>query len=254
MCFLGEFYVRAKGTTRPYTGDYWLAFKRHTCSSQAEACILHPGERQQAVLTKAGDPIGLQNQASFRFAVTGTSKTAGIDQTITLTADGLTDPNNHKATLQSFTNTNGMSPPVTQAAGAKSGVRQPDGRWLKRLSGDRAGPAWIRPGKGRRAAGHQHSLPRRAEPDLRGRDKSRVRLGRHLHRISRRRDYHPVIRARAKFEFDCDEPRDEKAWAPHVGKPTITFVNDVGVRVLEEDNFEPRRSEPPADGSPCSGR
>ena len=186
----GEFYVRAKGTTRPYTGDYWLAFKRHTCSSQAEACILQPGERQQAVLTKAGDPIGLQNQAWFRFAVTGTSDT-GIDQTITLTADGLTDPNNHKATLQSFTNTNGMSPPVTQAAGAESRVRQPDGRWLKRLSGDRAGPAWIRPGKGRRADGHQHSLPRRAEPDLRGRDKSRVRLGRHLHRISRRRDYHP---------------------------------------------------------------
>ena len=42
-----------------------------------------------------------------------------------------------------------------------------------------------------------------------------------------------------EIEFDCDEPRDEKAWAPYVGKPTITFVNDVGVRVLEEDDVEP---------------
>ena len=69
-----------------------------------------PARGSRPMLTKAGDPIGLQNQAWFRFAVTGTSD-SGIDQTITLTADGLTDPNNHKATLQSFTNTNGMSPP-----------------------------------------------------------------------------------------------------------------------------------------------
>jgi len=39
-----------------------------------------------------------------------------------------------------------------------------------------------------------------------------------------------------EVEFDCDEPRDEKPWAPLVGKPTITFFESVGIRVVEEDD------------------
>lgn len=33
-----------------------------------------------------------------------------------------------------------------------------------------------------------------------------------------------------------DQPRDEKPWAPFVGKPTIIFVEHVGIRVVEEDD------------------
>jgi hypothetical protein len=39
-----------------------------------------------------------------------------------------------------------------------------------------------------------------------------------------------------EVEFDCDEPCDEKPWASFVGKPTITFVEGVGIRVIEEDD------------------
>jgi hypothetical protein len=39
-----------------------------------------------------------------------------------------------------------------------------------------------------------------------------------------------------EVEFDRAEPRDEKPWTPLVGKQTITFVESVGIRVVEEDD------------------
>lgn len=57
-----EFYIRTSGSSRSFTGDYALAIKRHTCSSQVEACILQPGQKQSAMLTKSGNPFGSQNQ------------------------------------------------------------------------------------------------------------------------------------------------------------------------------------------------
>ena len=42
-----------------------------------------------------------------------------------------------------------------------------------------------------------------------------------------------------EVEFDCDDSSDEKGWAGAVGKPTITFVDKVGIKVMEEDDTSP---------------
>ena len=45
--------------------------------------------------------------------------------------------------------------------------------------------------------------------------------------------------AAGEVEFDCDEPADDKAWAPWLGKPTIAFVGTAGLRVIEDDDTSP---------------
>lgn len=232
-----EFYVRAKGTSRPFTGDYMLTIRRHTCSSPAEACLLQPGQRQTAILTKAGDPVGVQNQAWFRFDVTGTSD-GGIDQTVTLTADGLTDPNNQKATLQNFTNTSGIGQPVTQQAGSNR-------VFVSQMGDGSHGYLVIEqpaPGADQVKVGALMDTNIRFLDvlNLTCEDETNPEFGSDdifteftVDGITTR---YP---GSGEVEFDCDEPRDEKQWAPVVGKQTITFINQMGMRVLEEDDVSP---------------
>ncbi len=245
-----EFYIRTSGPSRSFAGNYALWIKRHTCSSKAEACILQPGQKQSATLTKAGNPFGTQNQAWFQFDVTGISD-SGVDQTITLTADGLPDSNNFKASLQSFVNTNGMSPPSQQQVGQSRS-------YVSKMGDGSNGYLVI-----------EQTAPTSADVKVSALMDTSLRLLDIFNLICEDETNPELgsddifttftvdgIDTRApnsgEIEFDCDEPRDEKSWAPVVGKPTITFVEGVGIRVIEEDdssaNDPSRFNEVPALG------
>jgi hypothetical protein len=229
-----EFYIRTAGSTRSFTGNYALAIKRHTCSSQAEACILQPGQRQSAALTKAGNPFGTQNQAWFQFDVTGTSD-SGVDQTIVLTADGLPDPTNFKSSLQSFVNTSGLPAPPAQATGGLRTYRSKMGDGSTGyLVIEQSMPTTVNVTVG---ALMDTSLRLLDVFNLICEDETNPELGSDDIYTSFTVD---GVTTRApssgEVEFDCDEPRDEKSWAGAVGKPTVTFVEDVGIRVIEEDD------------------
>ena len=229
-----EFYIRTSGSSRSFTGDYALAIKRHTCSSQAEACILQPGQKQSATLTKAGNPFGTQNQAWFQFDVIGTSD-SGVDQTIRLTAEGLPDPGNFKASLQGFVNTNGMGPPLQQQAGQSRS-------YVSKMGDGSSGYLVIE-----QAAPTNDNVTVSALMDtsLRLLDVFNLICEDETNPEFGSDDIYTTITvdgvttrapSSGEIEFDCDEPRDEKSWAPYVGKPTITFVESVGIRVIEEDD------------------
>ncbi len=232
-----EFYIRTSGNVRGFTGDYALWIKRHTCSSKAEACILQPGQTQSATLTKAGNPFGTQNEAWFAFDITGTSD-SGVDQAITLTADGLPDPGNFQASLEDFTNTSGINPPAPLEDGQR--------RVFASQMGD-GSEGFL---KIAQAAPTGSDVKVSATMDTSFRlldivnliciDETNPEFGSD--------DIYTVftvdgISTRApsggEVEFDCDEPRDEKNWVGAVGKPTINFVDKVGVKVLEEDDSSP---------------
>jgi endonuclease/exonuclease/phosphatase family metal-dependent hydrolase len=229
-----EFYIRVSGETRATTADYALHIKRNTCSSKAEACILQPGQTQGAKLTKASNPFGLQNEAWFAFDVIGTSD-SGIDQTITLTAGGLPDPGNFKATLEDFTNTSGIATPVAFEDGTR--------RVFASQMGD---------------GSTGYLVISQAAPTT-----NDVTVTAHLDTNLRLLDVFNLIcidetnpefgsddifsefvfdgltmraPSSGEVEFDCDDSSDEKGWAGAVGRPTITFVDKLGVKLLEEDD------------------
>jgi hypothetical protein len=232
-----EFYIRLTGNSQSFTGDYALWIKRHTCANKAEACLLQPGQEQAATLTKAGNPFGTQNEAWFRFDVTGTSD-VGIDQTITLTASGLPDPGNFKADLSDFINTSGLPQP----AGMESG----DKRIFKSEMGD-GSEGYLVIAQG---AGTGNDVRVRALMDTSIRlldifnltciDETNPEFG--SDDIFTTFDVDGVVRrapSSGDVEFDCDEPRDEKNWVGALGTPTLTFVDKVGVRVIEDDDSSP---------------
>ena len=232
-----EFYIRMSGKTRGFSGDYALWIKRHTCSSKQEACILQPGQTQSATLTKAGNLFGMQNEAWFAFDVTGTSD-SGLDQKITLMADKLPDPGNFKAAIEDFTNTNGMNPPDVFEDGGR--------RTFASQMGDGSGGYLVIS----QAAPTAVNVVVEAQMDTSLRlldivnliciDETNPEFGSDdiytefmVDGITTRAP------ASGEVEFDCDEPRDEKNWVGAVGKPTITFVDKVGVKVLEDDDTSP---------------
>jgi len=232
-----EFYIRVSGVARTWSGDYALYVKRHTCSSKAEACILQPGQAQGATLTRAGNPFGVQNEAWFAFDVLGTSD-SGIDQTITLTADGLPDGGNVQATLRDFTNTSGIPAPGP----AEDGTR----RVFSSQMGDGSTGYLVIAQDGPTAS----DVPVSALLD------TSLRLL-DVHNLICIDETNPEfgsddifteftvdgVTTRApsggEVEFDCDDSADEKGWAGQVGKPTLTFVDQAGVKVLEEDDSSP---------------
>jgi hypothetical protein len=229
-----EFYIRIAGKTRQTTGDYQLWIKRHTCSSKAEACILQPGQAQSATLTKSGNPLGQQNEAWFMFDVTGTSD-VGKDQEITLEASGLPDPGNFAATLEDFVNTNGMNAPAALEEG--------DRRVFASAMGD-GSTGYLKIAQG---APTPNNVPVKARLDTSLRllnivnliciDETNPEFG--SDDIFTKFTVDGVtFRAPSsgEIEFDCDEPRDEKSWVSAVGKPTLTFIDSVGMRVLELDD------------------
>ncbi len=229
-----EFYIRTSGSSRSFTGDYALAIKRHTCSSQIEACILQPGQKQAAMLTKVGNPFGTQNQAWFQFDVTGTSD-SGVDQTITLTADGLPDPGNFKASVQSFVNTNGMGPPPAVQVGQRRG-------YISKMGDGSGGYLVIEQAA---PTGDNVTVSALMDTSLRLLDVFNLLCEDETNPEFGSDDIYTTFTvdgmttrtpSSGEVEFDCDEPRDEKPWAPFVGKPTIVFVEQVGIRVVEEDD------------------
>ncbi len=232
-----EFYIRVSGVDRTATPDYALYIKRNTCSSKAEACILQPGQTQGATLTNASNPFGVQNEAWFAFDVLGTSD-SGIDQTITLTADGLPDPGNFTATLEDFVNTSGMPVPGAFEDGTRRVFAGP-------MGDGSSGYLVIKQG-----APTANDVPVTAHLDTSIRlldvvnliciDETNPEFGSDDIFTEFTVD---VLTTRApssgEVEFDCDDSSDEKGWAGAVGKPTITFVDKVGVKVLEEDDTSP---------------
>ena len=232
-----EFYIRTSGDTRDFTGDYRLWIKRHNCATKLEACILQPGQPQSATLTKAGNPFGIQNQAWFAFDVIGTSD-GGLDQTISLTANGLRDPANFKATLVDFINSNGMAAPTPLV----------DGR--RRVFTGQMGDG---------SAGYlviEQASPTSSDAVVTARMDTSIRLL-DIGNLICMDETNPEfgsddiftafnvdgITTRAppsgEVEFDCDDSRDEKNWAGAVGKPTITFIDKVSIKVTEEDDSSP---------------
>ena len=140
MCCRRSSTSASPATTATFTADYALFIKRNTCSSKAEACILQPGQAQSATLTNAASPFGFQNEAWFAFDVTGTAD-SGVDQTVTLTADGLPDPGNFKATLEDFSTPAAFPPPAWWRTAGRRTFEGPDGRGVDRVPGDPAGGA-----------------------------------------------------------------------------------------------------------------
>jgi len=229
-----EFYVRVSGKTRTFTDDYALFIKRNTCSSKAEACILQPGQEQGATLSGAASPFGFQNEAWFAFDVTGTAD-SGVDQTVTLTASGLPDPGGFEARLEDFLNTSGIPEPgVVEDGGTRSF----------------AGPM------GEGSSGFlviTQAAPGAADVPVKARMDTSIRLLDVLNLICID-ETNPEFGsddiftrftvdgidtrapAAGEIEFDCDDSADEKGWAVWVGKPTIAFVEDAAVRVVEEDD------------------
>lgn len=231
-----EFYLRVSGVDRTSTADYALYIKRHTCGSKADACILQPGQAQGATLTRAGNPLGLQNEAWFAFDVLGTSD-SGIDQTITLTAGGLPAADGFKAALQDFTNTSGIPAP------APAPVDDGTARVFSSQMGDGSSGYLVLS----QSAPTASDVPVTALLDTSLRlldvlnliciDETNPELGSDdiftevtMDGITTRAP------AAGEIEFDCDDSADEKAWAGWVGKPTLTFVDQVGIKVLEEDD------------------
>jgi hypothetical protein len=39
-----------------------------------------------------------------------------------------------------------------------------------------------------------------------------------------------------EIEFDCDDSRDEEPWINAVGRPVVRFVDQAGMRIVEEDD------------------
>ncbi len=229
-----EFYIRVSGATRQATADYLLVIKRNTCSSKTEACILQPGQAQGATLTGAANPFGEQNEAWFAFDVVGTSD-GGLDQTVTLTAGGLPDADTFKATLEDFVNTSGIATPDALEDGPR--------RVFSGQMGDGSTGYLVIRQAGPTAA----NVPVTAHMDTSLRvlevinltciDETNPEFGSDDIFTEFTVD---GIKTRApsggEVEFDCDEPSDEKPWAWAVGSPTITFVDKVGVRILEDDD------------------
>jgi hypothetical protein len=232
-----EFYIRVAGIDRATSADYALYIKRNTCASKAEACILQPGQTQAAKLTNAASLFGFQNEAWFAFDVVGTSDSS-VDQTITLTADGLPDPANFKATLEDFTNTSGIPAPPVLEDGTRRTFQGPMGEGS-------TGYLVIR-----QAAPTASDVPVTAHLDtslelldvlnLICIDETNPEFG--SDDIFTELTIDGIVArapASGEIEFDCDDSSDEKAWAPQVGKPTLAFVDQLGIKVLEEDDSSP---------------
>jgi hypothetical protein len=232
-----EFYIRVSGATRTMTENYGLYIKRNTCSSKAEACILQPGQTQSAKLTNAGSLFGFQNEAWFAFDIRGTSD-SGIDQTVTLTASGLPEPSNFKATLEDFTNTSGIPAPVAFEDGKRRA-------FASQMGDGSSGYLVIK-----QAAPTAQDVPVTARLDTSLRlldvlnltciDETNPEFG--SDDIFTEFNVDGLVTrapSSGEVEFDCDDSSDEKSWSGAVGKQTITFVDKVGVKILEEDDSSP---------------
>lgn len=233
-----EFYIRATGKDRAYTGDYALLVRRHTCATKEEACLLQPGEVPQgATLSKAGGLFGTQNEAWFAFDVVGQAD-SGADQTVKLFAEGLPDAGNYKAELEDFTNTNGNAAPAFEEKGTERKLSDAMGDGSTGYIVIRQGtpgatdvPVW---------AFMETSVRNLELKALICEDETNPELGSD--------DIYTVLSidsrslrfpASGEREFDCDDSADHKDWMAFFGPRNLTFVSLAGMKVIEEDDSSP---------------
>jgi endonuclease/exonuclease/phosphatase family metal-dependent hydrolase len=232
-----EYYIRITGPSRSWTGNYALQIKRHTCASKEDACLLQPGMPQMAQLTAFGETnvIGkIQNEAWFRFDVTGQSDT-GAAQTVKVTGVGLPQGPNFSAQAVDLVNTQGQ--PALARTTLSNGLR---------LSG----------GAGHGAGGYL--LLKQAAPGPQG-----ANLVAHFETSLRLLLFKNLICANetdpqagsddvyTRFfidgvmhrypgngyvEFDCDSTRHSQNWAKLVGRDTIVYVDNLRIRLSELDD------------------
>lgn len=233
-----EYYIRIGGATRAYTGNYALQILRHTCATKEMACYLQPGQPQTARLTGADEQntVGdIQNEAWFRFDVTGQSDT-GAAQTIQVSGVGLPSTPGHSVQLVDFNNTG--------ALGALDKTALPNGLRVSGPAGDGARGYLVlkqpSPGpQGITVVGHFDTSLRLLDVrTLICADETNPEAGsddiytRFL--IDGSSFRYPATGYR---EFDCDNySRHSRDWHTEVGRKTIVFVDGVKIRVLEEDD------------------
>ena len=232
-----EYYIRISGPTRAWTGNYALQIRRHTCATKEMACYLQPGQPQTARLTGAGEQntVGdVQNEAWFRFDVTGQSDT-GVAQTIQVSGVGLPSTPGHSAQLVDFNNTGSL--------GALNSTALPNGLRVSGPAGDGTRGYLVlkqsSPGsQGITVVGHFDTSLRLLDVgNLICADETNPEIGSDdiytLFFIDGSSFRYPAAGYR---EFDCDNTRHSRDWSQVVGRKTIVFVDSVKIRVLEEDD------------------
>jgi hypothetical protein len=253
-----RFFIRVRGRTRAAQGDYDLLVRRHGCATKADACILQPGTLQQATLSGQTLPPGQltpQNEAWFRFDAVGKAD-SGQAQTLSLVA-ALHDESRVSAALDDFVNTSGGTP---LAESAMTNIREFSGPVGDGSRGflvvKQSSPA---PGETPIKVSMDTNLRLFEIGNLTCADETNPELGSDdivtVFKVDGGSRRAP---ASGEVEFDCDDSRDEKAWAPQVGQPVIAFVQGVIVQVFEEDDSSPddpsnvQSVQPLADGQLAS--
>lgn len=226
-----EFYVRVVGNVADDTPNYAFWFKHHTCATQAEACILQPGQPQSATLTRDNNPFGRQDQAWFAFDVVGQSDT-GANQQITLFGEAPADPN-FKTTLQQF-----ADPTEPEPGPFVDGVRT---SFVGPMSEGATGylvieQASATPSDVRVVAGMDTSLRYLTPFDVVCRDETNPEFGSDEIFVHLKLD---GIQLRnppsGDREFDCDEPQHSRPWSQFSATPTFRFTQTAAAQVVEAD-------------------
>ncbi len=235
-----EFYIRTHAYGVNYTGNYELLVRRHNCASKEEACPLQPGHIQSATLTKANSLFGKQNEAWFEFDVVGTSS-AGVDQTITLTARNLQEGGNFTAEIEDLDDTSGGAAPPPLVSGTTH-------RFVSPMGPGSTGFLVIR-----QAQATAENIVVSAQMDTNIRfvefqalaceDETNPEFGSDEiftdvtidGAISR-------FPAAGEIEYDCDDNIDSENWSGVFGLAAISFVDSVGVRLIEGDDATPNDS------------
>jgi hypothetical protein len=208
--------------------------RRHTCATKEEACLLQPGEAPQfALLTEAGSLLGSQDEAWYRFDVVGEAD-SGADQTVTVVANGLPDPDRYKATLEDFDNPHGVEPPIAISDRSRivSDAMASGAHGYLVIHQAEAGDLDVR------VSAFMQTTVRNLElKALICEDETNPELGSDdiftlLTLDNQTRRFPPA----GEREYDCDDSADHKDWGAFFGPPSVlTFVNDAEMKVIEDD-------------------
>lgn len=227
-----EFYLRVFSVNPADTTDYQLRIVRHTCATQAEACILQPGQQpQKATLTRDNSPFGRQDEAWFSFDVVGESDT-GAHQQISLYGEAPPDPN-FTVTLEQFSDPAEPEPgpfvdgnrtsfvgPMSEGATGYLVIRQTD---------PTASDVNVE-------AAMDTSLRYLTPLDVICRDETNPEFGSDEIFVHLKLDGVQLRNpASGELDFDCDEPQHSRPWSQFSGKPTFRFTQSAAGQVVEAD-------------------
>lgn len=232
-----EFYIRTHAYGVNYTGNYELLVRRHNCASKEEACPLQPGQTQSATLTKANSVFGEQNEAWFEFDVVGASS-SGADQTITLMARNLPEGGNFSVEIEDFDDTSGGAAPPPLVSGTTH-------RFVSPMGPGSTGFLVIRQAQ---PTADNIVVSAQLDTNIRfveflalacedetnpefGSDEifTRITIDGNTSRAP----------AAGEIEYDCDDTIDSENWAGTFGSASISFVDSIGLRIVEGDDATP---------------